>query len=692
MYTRCPHCTTIFRITAEQLRLTHGDLPCVTCAQSFNVLDSLADDVTTLIAAPDITDESENDTTLQDEILTEMDPVHEADEDQGSEEPDDDETVRDKIFSGVSPEEIATDSHEEDEYDPDHDLPDVKDPGHEEPEEENEHDLDPDQADTGSDHSANEDQDSDEPEEDITLQDKILADADSEEIVTDREQESEYDSSPDLTDHEDLGREEPEDYAMLLDEMPDEAGPDEIDADSEGEGEHDPGLAYSDLDPDTDEDQNHEEPEDNTTLQGETPGEDSPDEIDADSEEDGENVPGPELVDTNSDDDTDEDQDQDEQLFGTMEFDTPEQTWTRTLLTTDAIASLEPANLQSDLETESDRHSPTTEFPIADDSVYQPWITEADTVTESFEFQTADKDEWQRFLAELGDDNSITATENENQNQIMIDDPGLDDLEADDLEADDLEADDLEANDPEANDPEADDPEADDPEADDLEADDPEADDFELDDFEQFSASEPQDEEEATTILPWLEDETMDNVSAQPGIFRISWRVTGICVALVLLLAGQLIHYNRDALATDATYGNTIQAIYGLFNAMLYPDWPLNAFEITGTEAIAGHADQNALDVHANVIVRGQHPIGLPLIRIVLRDRWANPVASRVFTPGEYLHTHDAENKLVNPGTIFPVEISVADPGAEALGYVVDICLPRRKSGLECQIAQDPFQ
>ena len=50
------------------------------------------------------------------------------------------------------------------------------------------------------------------------------------------------------------------------------------------------------------------------------------------------------------------------------------------------------------------------------------------------------------------------------------------------------------------------------------------------------------------------------------------------------------------------------------------------------------------------------------------------------------------KNLLVDPGTALPVEISVADPGAEALGYVIDVCLPRRKIGLECQIARDPFQ
>ncbi|MDP7154494.1 MAG: DUF3426 domain-containing protein, partial [Gammaproteobacteria bacterium] len=163
------------------------------------------------------------------------------------------------------------------------------------------------------------------------------------------------------------------------------------------------------------------------------------------------------------------------------------------------------------------------------------------------------------------------------------------------------------------------------------------------------------------------------------------------CMTLALLLAGQLMHYNRDSLAADAAYGDTMRAIYGLFNASLYPDWPLDAYKITGTKAVAGQANQGALNIRANLIVDSQHPIDRPLIRIVLLDRWSTPVASRVFVPDEYLRTYEAGNKLVEPGTIFPVEISVVDPGAEALSYVVDICLPRRKSGLECQLARNPF-
>ena len=45
MYTQCPKCETVFRITAAQLRIAEGEVRCGSCANSFNALTSLSDDV-----------------------------------------------------------------------------------------------------------------------------------------------------------------------------------------------------------------------------------------------------------------------------------------------------------------------------------------------------------------------------------------------------------------------------------------------------------------------------------------------------------------------------------------------------------------------------------------------------------------------------------------------------------------------
>jgi predicted Zn finger-like uncharacterized protein len=43
VYTQCPDCATIFRVTAEALRTAQGDVRCGVCATSFNALENLSE-------------------------------------------------------------------------------------------------------------------------------------------------------------------------------------------------------------------------------------------------------------------------------------------------------------------------------------------------------------------------------------------------------------------------------------------------------------------------------------------------------------------------------------------------------------------------------------------------------------------------------------------------------------------------
>ena len=43
MYTRCPHCLTVFIVGAEQLKAAHGNVRCGTCLESFDAIPYLSD-------------------------------------------------------------------------------------------------------------------------------------------------------------------------------------------------------------------------------------------------------------------------------------------------------------------------------------------------------------------------------------------------------------------------------------------------------------------------------------------------------------------------------------------------------------------------------------------------------------------------------------------------------------------------
>lgn len=186
---------------------------------------------------------------------------------------------------------------------------------------------------------------------------------------------------------------------------------------------------------------------------------------------------------------------------------------------------------------------------------------------------------------------------------------------------------------------------------------------------------------------PWDGLEPLaDKVEPRTG--RSGWAVAAAVLAVTLL--AQLAHQSRDSLATHPRYGELVRSTYARIGQRLYPEWPLDAFYVRRSEALAGGSTPDALDIKAAVEVTGAQAVGLPLVRVTLRDQWSNTVGRRVFLPDEYLASDLPP--IVPPGTRIPVTLSLADPGTAARGYEVDLCLQRRVTGLECQLAERPYQ
>jgi predicted Zn finger-like uncharacterized protein len=196
-------------------------------------------------------------------------------------------------------------------------------------------------------------------------------------------------------------------------------------------------------------------------------------------------------------------------------------------------------------------------------------------------------------------------------------------------------------------------------------------------------------EPDSDILPPWLGGDTE---LEEPTVWQLLPRVSIIAASiLAIMLISQLLHYNRDALAASPGFGGAAQGLYERMGATLYPEWQLDSFEVRGTEAVAGGGQAPTLKILAKILIVGGKPVGLPLIRIVLRDRWSDPVASGIFRPDEYLLSNTLSSEPLRSGMTLPIEIQVADPGAEARGYVVDVCLPDRRNGLQCQLTTDPF-
>jgi hypothetical protein len=198
-----------------------------------------------------------------------------------------------------------------------------------------------------------------------------------------------------------------------------------------------------------------------------------------------------------------------------------------------------------------------------------------------------------------------------------------------------------------------------------------------------------QDIEDYATTPPWQPEVHAAEEQEQPPSRSGRWFLLGL--VLLVGFTAQLIHYNRDALAAHPSFGKNIRNIYARLGGETFPAWPISNYEIRGSEAVAGESGPDVLDIRTQIASVGDQPTGLPQLRVVLRDRWSNPVAARHFSPEEYL----LDDELPASGMLLPNEtinalVSIVDPGSGAQGFELQLCLPRRGTGLDC--TGQPFE
>lgn len=197
-------------------------------------------------------------------------------------------------------------------------------------------------------------------------------------------------------------------------------------------------------------------------------------------------------------------------------------------------------------------------------------------------------------------------------------------------------------------------------------------------------AEEPGDEAAHRSAPAWtpvpLEAAADDAGAADPGEAQRSGlrRVAAIAavVLLALGLAAQLVHYNREALAESPLVGPALAAVYARLGAPLEPHWNLAAYDVRQWGAQSEEA-AGTLRLRASIVNRAPRAQPFPLLRVTLEDRFGAHVGRREFTPAEYLPGRSAPRELLTAGARADADLSLADPGNQAVGFELDVCLPR---------------
>ncbi len=166
----------------------------------------------------------------------------------------------------------------------------------------------------------------------------------------------------------------------------------------------------------------------------------------------------------------------------------------------------------------------------------------------------------------------------------------------------------------------------------------------------------------------------------------LAWTLGSLVLALALL--AQLTHYFRQDLVRHPQIGPVLSQVYDKLGLSLAPNWDPSAFEIRQWGDASAATTATRLSVQASIRNKADFAQPYPLLRLELEDRFGAPVATRDFEPSEYLKVPSLARRMFAAGASADADLEIVDPGADAVGYRLDVCLRESPEILRC--AQGP--
>jgi predicted Zn finger-like uncharacterized protein len=161
---------------------------------------------------------------------------------------------------------------------------------------------------------------------------------------------------------------------------------------------------------------------------------------------------------------------------------------------------------------------------------------------------------------------------------------------------------------------------------------------------------------------------------------RWPWAV-GVAL-LSLLFAAQVVHGQREQLIRKPGLGPMIAQAYVLLGLPLTVATDLSAYELRQWGAANDPNETDRLLLRASIVNRASYAQPYPLLRLALQDRFGATLGVRDIEPEDYLPGSGTPG-LLGPGQRADAEIRIVDPGKEAVGFEMDICVPAA-GGVRC--------
>jgi hypothetical protein len=170
--------------------------------------------------------------------------------------------------------------------------------------------------------------------------------------------------------------------------------------------------------------------------------------------------------------------------------------------------------------------------------------------------------------------------------------------------------------------------------------------------------------------------------SAAPSsrMAHLAWGTAAAVLTLALL--AQMIRDNRDWLATHAPLRGPLRGLYGAMGVSVQIPSNLSAYQlrqwgVTGDPNAAG-----TLRVRASILNTAPQLQPYPLLRVTLANRFGTRIGTRDFGPAEYLGRPTV--RMMAPGERADATLDILDPGKDAEGFEIDVCLRGGDRRISC--------
>jgi predicted Zn finger-like uncharacterized protein len=151
----------------------------------------------------------------------------------------------------------------------------------------------------------------------------------------------------------------------------------------------------------------------------------------------------------------------------------------------------------------------------------------------------------------------------------------------------------------------------------------------------------------------------------------ILWLSGAIAAALLLIV--QIAH--------QGPFGGLVTLFSALGGAGAAPV-NLSAYQLRQWGVTGDPAANGVLRVRASILNSAAQLQPFPLLRVTLANRFGSRIGSRDFEPSEYLGKPTA--RLLAPGERADATLDILDPGKNAEGFEIDVCLRQPDKKIAC--------